>query len=93
MLPFTALMCEWSNSEWPYEGSFEECKLQLAEAMTDSSRGNPAWDFKYMRVCVQVWREIAFKLQGEVDRSVGMNEKRCDAVVSPLLETAKQQEN
>lgn len=63
MVPFTVLMCDWTKEEWPYTGSFEKEKLELAEANVNLT-GNPAWDSKYVRECMNVWAEVARKRCG-----------------------------
>lgn len=63
VVPFTVLMCDWTKEEWPYTGSFEKEKLELAEANVNLT-GNPAWDSKYVRECMNVWAEVARKRCG-----------------------------
>lgn len=81
VVPFTVLMSSWTKSGWPYDGSFEKEKLELAE-VNISQTGNPAWDSKYMRECMDVWVEIASKRCGVTldgkDSGVTLEEKECE---------------
>ena len=96
-------MCEWTNGSWPYEGSFDREKLQVAEVNVQSSVGNPSWDFAYMKECMQAWLMIARQRCGvtvsekvgeqisdELKTLIEQSAKRVTASVLPRLETALQ---
>ena len=82
VFPFSSLMCEWTDGMWPYEGSFEKEKLQMAEMNVDSNVGNPSWDFGYMRKCLHVWLTVARQRCG-----VNVSDKEDDRCSDELKDT------
>ena len=44
VLPFTSLMNKWTKDEWPYVGSFDVEKVDLAASKLNPCFGNPEWD-------------------------------------------------
>lgn len=61
VLPFTYEMCDWTDGRWPIEGSFAPNKITLSNEMVRLEKGNPDWDYLYMRQCAAKWEEIARK--------------------------------
>ncbi|XP_053177619.1 uncharacterized protein LOC128361258 [Scomber japonicus] len=77
-------MNDWTEREWPYEGSFEKEKLQMAEMNVNTNMGNPSWNFAYMRECMRVWITVARQRYG-----VHVDEKRpekCSAELKAVIE-------
>lgn len=73
VFPFSSLMNQWTDGEWPYEGAFDRDKLQIAEYNVNPDFGNPSWDSAYMKDCVNVWLTVARQRCG-----VSLDEKRVD---------------
>ncbi|XP_053199874.1 uncharacterized protein LOC128384346 [Scomber japonicus] len=77
-------MNDWTDTEWPYEGSFAKEKLQMAERNVNTNRGNPSWNYAYMRECMRVWITVARQRYG-----VHVDEKRpekCSAELKAAIE-------
>ncbi|KAF0022422.1 hypothetical protein F2P81_025334 [Scophthalmus maximus] len=79
-------LCEWTNGEWEYQGSFAAAKLRLAETMSDVLKGNLTWDFKYyMKECVAVWKAIGCQRTQQDDVCETTSEKRVTTVSSEMI--------
>lgn len=48
-----------SGGIWPYEGSFDEDKLDFAGSQMNPLKGDPKWDYGYMMDCLIVWSRHA----------------------------------